>query len=97
MCATVWTLITRLKQRRPPVDRIITALPSLRFPGAVNEGTGAGHVATNVAPILATLAEQMPVDLGALVKSSKGTPFVVTSASGQIRVGRDSKVFYSSG
>jgi hypothetical protein len=41
----------RLKQRRPPVDRIITALPSLRFSGAVNEGTGAGHVATNVAPL----------------------------------------------
>ncbi len=43
--------------------RILRTLPDLGFVGAVIEGTGAGHVHADVAPILGELAKKMPVVL----------------------------------
>jgi L-asparaginase len=57
---------------------MISALPSLGFAGAVIEGMGAGHVAADVAPLLATLAEQMPVVLASRVDT--GPSFTGTYA-----------------
>lgn len=58
--------------------RIIPALPSLGFAGAVIEGMGAGHVAADVAPLLASLAQQMPVILASRVDT--GPSFTGTYA-----------------
>lgn len=43
--------------------RLLKALPSLGYAGAVIEGMGAGHVPAEVAPLLGDLAARMPVVL----------------------------------
>ncbi len=43
--------------------RLLGALPDLGYAGAVIEGMGAGHVPADAAPLLGTLARQMPVVL----------------------------------
>ena len=58
--------------------RIIAALPSLGFVGAVIEGMGAGHVAAGVAPLLESIARQMPVVLASRVDT--GPSFTGTYA-----------------
>lgn len=58
--------------------RMISALPSLGFAGAVIEGMGVGHVAADVAPLLERLAGQMPVVLASRVDT--GPSFTATYA-----------------
>jgi L-asparaginase len=70
--------VALLKMSLGDDGRMISALPSLGFAGAVIEGMGAGHVAADVAPLLATLAEQMPVVLASRVDT--GPSFTGTYA-----------------
>jgi len=70
--------VALLKMSLGDDGRIITALPSLGFSGAVIEGMGAGHVPADVAPLLASLAEQIPVVLASRVDT--GPSFTRTYA-----------------
>jgi L-asparaginase len=58
--------------------RLIKALPSRGFAGAVIEGMGAGHVPAHIAPLLGTIAEQMPLVLASRVDT--GPSFTQTYA-----------------
>ncbi len=77
-----WSNIDRpvalLKMGLGDDGRLITALPSLGFAGAVIEGMGAGHVPADIAPLLGTIAEQMPVILASRVET--GPSFTQTYA-----------------
>lgn len=70
--------VALLKMSLGDDGRMISALPSLGFAGAVIEGMGAGHVAADIAPLLATLAAQMPVVLASRVDT--GPSFTRTYA-----------------
>jgi L-asparaginase len=56
--------------------RLLAALPGLGYRGAVIEAMGAGHLPASVAPLVGTLASQMPVVLCSRVAS--GPVFVGT-------------------
>lgn len=58
--------------------RLIQALPSLGFAGAVIDGMGAGHVPGPIAPLLSALTEQMPVVLAS--RADTGPVFTRTYA-----------------
>ncbi|MBY0383324.1 MAG: asparaginase [Xanthobacteraceae bacterium] len=49
--------------------RMISALPSLGFAGAVVESMGAGHVPADIVPLLSALTEQIPVILASRVNT----------------------------
>jgi L-asparaginase len=70
--------VALLKMSLGDDGRMASALPSLGFAGAVIEGMGAGHVAADVASLLATLADQMPVVLTSRVDT--GPSFTRTYA-----------------
>ena len=70
--------VALLKMSLGDDGRIIAALPSLGFSGAVIEGMGAGHVPAEVAPLLASLAERIPVVLASRVDT--GPTFTRTYA-----------------
>lgn len=52
--------------------RMLAALPGLGYRGAVIEAMGAGHVASNVAPLVGDLARHMPVVLSVRVPAGPG-------------------------